>query len=74
MRYFDTAFVGCGPDAAAFSPSSICWLTRHSANSAATRMAFLIALALDRPWQMMQTPLDAEQRRRRRIPSSPRAF
>ena len=34
------------------------------ANSAATRMAFLIALELDRPWQMMQTP---------RTPSSGRA-
>src|SRR5574341_2632405 len=27
------------------------------ANSAATRIAFLIALALERPWQMMLTPL-----------------
>ena len=26
-------------------------------------MAFLMALALERPWQMMQTPLHAQQRR-----------
>ena len=30
--------------------------SRGLANSAATRIAFLIALAFDRPWQMMQTP------------------
>src|SRR5579863_10038173 len=36
--------------------SSIFSFTRPWANSAATRMAFLIALALDRPWQMVLTP------------------
>ena len=35
---------------------SIFSFTRPSANSAATRMAFLMALAFDPPWQMMHTP------------------
>ena len=36
--------------------SSIFSFTRPSANSAATRMAFLTAFALELPWQMVQTP------------------
>src|SRR5882724_9252202 len=45
-------------DAAVWSSSSsIFSLTLPCANSAATRMAFLMALAFDRPWQMMLTPL-----------------
>ena len=41
---------------ASFSSSSIRWLTCPSENSLATRIAFLMALALERPWQMMHTP------------------
>src|SRR5579871_4595913 len=48
------------PTAAAGGPprssSSIRAFTLPPANSAATRIAFLMALALDRPWQMMQPP------------------
>ena len=44
------------PAAERRSSSSIRWLTLPSENSAATRMAFLMALAFERPWQMMQTP------------------
>ena len=33
------------------------------AKSAATRIAFLMALESERPWQMMQTPLTPKQRR-----------
>src|ERR1700688_2752235 len=39
------------------SSASIFSLIRPCANSDATRMAFLMALALERPWQMMLTPL-----------------
>src|SRR4051794_32159434 len=51
-----SAFAGILSWATGFNSSSIRWLTRHSENSLATRMAFLIALAFDRPWQIMHTP------------------
>src|SRR3954464_7204383 len=40
----------------AVSSFSILWLIRRPANSAATRIAFLMALALDDPWVMKHTP------------------
>ncbi len=40
----------------AAKPRSIDWLTPLSPNSAATRIAFFIALAFDDPCVMMQTP------------------
>ena len=39
------------------APRSIFSFTLLSANSAATRIAFLMALAFDDPWLMMHTPL-----------------
>ena len=48
---------------ASFSSSSIRWFTCPSENSLATRMAFLMALALERPWHDDAHALHAQQRR-----------
>ena len=35
----------------------MCWLSPARAACTATRIAFLIALGLEEPWQTMETPL-----------------
>ena len=51
------------PSARCANSAPMCWLSPACAACTATRIAFLIALGLEAPWQTIETPLHAEQRR-----------